>query len=198
LRRVLSFLLALVTCSVLAAPSLVETTIDTAIDAAIRFISSRSASAPPSGYEVAFSPDRGAEELVLKLIGQAKTTIRVAAYSFTSRPIAEALVAAKRRGVDVRIVVDKSQLSERYTFATFTANMGIPTRVNSNYAIFHNKYLVVDQQHVGTGSFNFTSSAAHRNAENFLAVWDNPTLAASYTNRWQSYWAESRDYRARY
>src|ERR1035437_7092396 len=58
--------------------------------------------------EVAFSPNGGATDLVIKVIHSAKTSIRVLAYSFTSAPIAQALVEAHKHGVDVQVVVDKS------------------------------------------------------------------------------------------
>ena len=53
--------------------------------------------------EVAFSPDRGATDLVVKTISEAKRPVRVAAYSFTSKPIAEALLDDEKRGIDVRV-----------------------------------------------------------------------------------------------
>ncbi|MCX7173793.1 MAG: phospholipase D-like domain-containing protein [Proteobacteria bacterium] len=81
---------------------------------------------PPSGTtDVGFSPGNGALNVVLRVIGSAKREIPVATYSFTSKEIAQALVEAAKRGVDVRVVVDKSQLGERYTAATFLANQGV-------------------------------------------------------------------------
>src|ERR1019366_2817138 len=65
--------------------------------------------------EVAFSPGGGCTDLVIKVIHSGKTSIRVLAYSFTSAPIAKALVDAHNRGVDVQVVVDKSQKSAKYT-----------------------------------------------------------------------------------
>src|ERR1041384_5566092 len=82
---------------------------------------------------VGFSPGTDgptAESIVLQAIHDARKSIRVAAYSFTSKPIALALVAVHKRGIDVEIVLDKSQRSARYTSATFTANAGIPTRID--------------------------------------------------------------------
>lgn len=169
------------------------------VDSVARHLASRQpVAAPASSIEVAFSPSLGAEDLVLKLIGRATKSIHVAAYSFTSSSIAKALVEASRKGVDVRIVADKSQMNEKYTAVTFAANMGVPTRINANYAAFHNKFIIVDQKHVGTGSFNFTASAARRNAENFLVVWDNAMLASGYAERWAAYWNESADHHAKY
>jgi phosphatidylserine/phosphatidylglycerophosphate/cardiolipin synthase-like enzyme len=80
--------------------------------------------------EVAFSPDRGATDLVVRTIESAKTSVRVAAYSFTSAPIAKALVAGSQRGIDVKVVVDKSNVTARYSAATFLANQEVPVRVD--------------------------------------------------------------------
>lgn len=162
-------------------------------------VNARPYSAPANGtIEVAFSPDAGATELVVKAISSAKKSILVAAYSFTSKPIAQALVDAHKRGIDVKIVVDKSQKSARYTSATFLANMGIPTRVDSQHAIQHNKFMVIDGAHVETGSFNYTSAAEQRNAENAMIVWNNPKLATIYADNWRVHWEHSEPYGARY
>src|ERR1035441_3166221 len=85
--------------------------------------------------QVAFSPDRGATELVVQTIESAKKTVRVAAYSFTSKPIALALLADVKRGVDVKVVVDKSQATTRYSAATFLPNAGIPVRADLRYPV---------------------------------------------------------------
>jgi phosphatidylserine/phosphatidylglycerophosphate/cardiolipin synthase-like enzyme len=122
----------------------------------------------------------------------------MAAYSFTSKDVARALVDANRRGVDVRVVLDDSQKSERYTGATFLANTGIPTRTSSRYAIMHNKFLVIDGEHVQTGSFNYTISAQQRNAENVIVLWNQPAIAAAYGREWQRLWREADDYQKRY
>lgn len=139
---------------------------------------------------VAFSPG-DAEALVVSTIGGAKKEVRMAAYSFTSPKVAKALVDAKKRGVDVRAVLDKSQRTERYSGATFLANEGIAVRINSKYAIMHNKFIVVDGVTVETGSFNFTSSAAKRNAENVIVIEDDAKTAGIYTAEWARLWNES-------
>jgi len=144
--------------------------------------------------EVAFSPHRGATEAVVKLIGEAKQTIEVAAYSFTSKDIANALIAAHNRGVNVQAVLDKSNDTARYTSATFLANEGIPTRIDYEYAIMHNKFIVVDGMTVETGSFNYTKAAEEHNAENVLILRNEPEVAKEYLNRWQELWEESEPY----
>jgi phosphatidylserine/phosphatidylglycerophosphate/cardiolipin synthase-like enzyme len=147
--------------------------------------------------EVGFSPGN-AEALVVQTIEAAKSSILVAAYSFTSKPIAKALLQAHKRGVKVQVVVDKSQKKERYTSATFLANVGIPVRVDSLYAIMHNKFMVVDGKTVETGSFNYSAAAATRNAENVIVIRDNPAVANAYQREWQRLWNESEPYPSRY
>jgi phosphatidylserine/phosphatidylglycerophosphate/cardiolipin synthase-like enzyme len=145
--------------------------------------------------DVAFSPQRGATDLVVKAIFEAHHSIRMAAYSFTSKPIAEALVEVHRRGIDVEVVLDRSQATERYSSATFLANPGIPVRIDYRYAIMHDKFIVVDDAEVDTGSFNFTAAAEWRNAENTILLKDDPTVAAQYEREWQQLWEESQPIR---
>ena len=84
------------------------------------------------------------------------------------------------------------------TGATFLANAGIPTRTSSRYAIMHNKFLVIDDKHVQTGSFNYTMSAQQRNAENVIVLWNQPAIAVTYDREWQRLWQEADDYQKRY
>ncbi|MDN4571912.1 endonuclease [Pandoraea cepalis] len=153
-----------------------------------------------SSVEVAFSPDGGAEALVLRLIGSAETTIRLAGYSFTSPSIVRHLIEAKRRGVDVAIVVDSKGNSglKSVQALNLLAHAGISTRLLDRYAIHHDKYIVVDAKHVETGSYNFTTSAATRNSENVLVIWNNSTLAARYLRHWQSRFDQGVEFRTTY
>lgn len=73
-----------------------------------------------------FSPNGGCTEAVVEALGQARTTVKVQAYSFTSAPIAKALVDAHKRGVRVEVILDKSQRTEKYSAADFLAHAGIP------------------------------------------------------------------------
>lgn len=153
-----------------------------------------------SQIDVGFSPKRGAEELVVRAIASARQSIRVAAYSFTSEPIVRALVAAKKRGVDVALVADYRNnfvdgcgagrpCKGKHAIAALM-NAGINARVISSYKIFHHKTIVVDAKHVQTGSFNYSAAAANSNAENALVIWNNPDLAKQYLAMWDRYWSE--------
>ena len=127
----------------------------------------------------------------MKAIGEAKKRIRVAAYSFTSKPIAQALLDAHKRGIDVQVVVDKSQAKAKYTSATFLANVGIPTRIDYRYAIMHDKFMVIDDVNVETGSFNYTRAAEEKNAENVFLLRNDTAVAKQYMGEWNRLWEES-------
>ncbi len=129
----------------------------------------------------------------MREIDAAKTTILVQAYSFTSAPIAKALVEAHKRGVDVRVILDKSQRTEKYSEADFLHNVGIPTWIDAKHAIAHNKVIVIDGETVITGSFNFTKAAEEHNAENMLVIRDS-ALAAKYAANWQAHVEHSEAY----
>ena len=146
---------------------------------------------PP--MEVYFSPHGGCTEAVVREITAAKSKILVQAYSFTSAPIAKSLAEAHGRGVDVQVVLDRSQETEKYSSATFLLHAGIPTRIDSEHAIAHNKVMILDDAVVITGSFNFTAQAENRNAENLLVIRD-PQIARKYTANWQDHWSHSLDY----
>ncbi len=148
----------------------------------------------PQDLRAYFSPNGGCTDAVVSALHDAKKTVLVQAYSFTSAPIAQALVDAKKRGVDVQVILDKSQRTEKYTGATFLANEGVPVFIDAGHKIAHNKVMVIDGQTVITGSFNFTKAAESGNAENVLLVLHAPELARRYADNWKEHLAHSRKY----
>ena len=98
---------------------------------------------PPS-IEAYFSPHGGCTEAVIRELDKAKITILVQAYSFTSAPIAKALLNAHKRGVKIEVILDKSQRTQNYSSATFLYNQGIPVKIDAQHAIAHNKVMIID------------------------------------------------------
>jgi phosphatidylserine/phosphatidylglycerophosphate/cardiolipin synthase-like enzyme len=133
--------------------------------------------------QVYFSPNGGGTDAVVTALASAHKTVLVQAYSFTSTPIAKALAAAKERGVEVRIILDKSQRTGRYSGADFVAHAGIPVLIDEVPAIAHSKVMIIDSDLVITGSFNFTSAAESKNVENLLVL-RSAALAQLYRENW--------------
>src|SRR5437899_12950226 len=128
----------------------------------------------PARVAVYFSPNGGATDAVVRELNAATTQVLMQAYSFTSVPIAKALVDAHKRGVTVLAILDKSQQTEKYSAATFLVNAGIQTLIDDQHAIAHNKVMVIDSATILTGSFNFTKAAEERNifgAASHLGCW---------------------------
>jgi hypothetical protein len=143
--------------------------------------------------EVYFSPKGGCTAAIVKEIDAAKASIFVQAYSFTSAPIAKALTDAHKRKLKVEVILDKSQVTDKYSEADFLNNADIPTRIDSLHAIAHNKLMVIDGQVVITGSFNFTKAAEESNAENVLVIRDK-ALAEKYLANWEKHAEHSGRY----
>ncbi|MBC3919359.1 phospholipase D family protein [Undibacterium sp. CY18W] len=147
--------------------------------------------------ENAFSPDAGAEALVLKVINTSSSSIKLAAYSLSSPSVIQALLDAKKRGVNIMVMVDYLRNQRKNNLAALDrlVNAGIPTRTISVYAMHHDKYIVADEQTVQNGSFNYTLDAAESNSENVVVFWRNPELAKSFLRHWESRWSQAVDYK---
>ena len=141
--------------------------------------------------EVAFSPNEGSLALVLKAIDSAHSEIRILAYSFTSAPVTRALILAAKRGVSVSVVADEKDNTVEDRSGKARAALlalvqaGVKVRLTRAFAIHHDKVIVVDQQTVETGSFNFSDAAARRNSENVLVLWRNPAVAMAYLDHFE-------------
>lgn len=140
--------------------------------------------------QVAFTPGDDAAGLVVDAIRKARRQVLVQAYSFTHKDIAQALVDAKRHGIDVQLLADRQQME---TIATsqveWLAEQGVPVWIDAEHAAAHNKVMVIDNgmpdAAVITGSFNFTHAGQHRNAENLLILRGNSTLTEAYAANWR-------------
>lgn len=154
--------------------------------------------------EIAFSPNEGAQALVLKTIASAQREIHMLAYSFTSAPVAQALLSARKRGVSIQLVVDQAHnvnqdsSGKARSALSALASAGVDVRTTTAFAIHHDKVIVVDRRHVQLGSFNYSAAAETRNSENVLVNWDNPTLASAYLQHFTRNYAQSVVFRAGY
>ena len=151
------------------------------------------ATQPSPKIQVFFSPRSGCTDAIVNTLDRATNSILVQAYSFTSAPIAKALVDAHKRGVKVSVILDKSQRTEKYSSADFLKNYKEPTYIDARHAIAHNKIIIADQHTVITGSFNFTKAAEENNAENLLVI-DDPNLATKYIQNWEVHHKHSKAY----
>lgn len=134
--------------------------------------------------EVCFTPGGECLRLIEKAIGQAEQQILVQAYYFTSSTISQALIAAHKKGVMVKILVDRSQLTQRGSQLKKLLQSGIVILIDKVPGLAHNKVMIIDDRYVLTGSYNWTRGAEHKNAENLILITDKTTNRA-YQQNWE-------------
>jgi phosphatidylserine/phosphatidylglycerophosphate/cardiolipin synthase-like enzyme len=135
-----------------------------------------------------FTPPEDCTALIRRELAAAGRQVLVQAYSFTSAPIAEALVAARRRGVEVTVLLDGDSANGPASVLASLTRGGVRVLLDDPPGIAHNKVMVIDvmvadRARVITGSFNFSRAAEERNAENLLVLRD-PAIAAAYAANW--------------
>lgn len=152
---------------------------------------------PATGsVEALFTPWDDAEGAVLGVIAGARQAIYVQAYLLTSRNLANGLLAARQRGVQVEVLAD-AEMTEKgeSSLIPYLAAAGVPVRLETRYSAAHNKVLLADPEGphpaVVTGSYNFTWAAQARNAENVLILRDQPALAGRYLANWRRHQGEA-------
>jgi phospholipase D len=143
--------------------------------------------------KVCFTPRQACLPLILEEIDKATTSIHMQAYSFTSNPIADALIRAHKRGVTIVVIADKSQRKEKYTQIHNVKRAGIAVYIDTQPAIAHNKIIIINQKTVISGSYNFLEAAEKRNAENVTVI-QSQEIAKLYEDNFSSRLAFSEVY----
>ena len=137
--------------------------------------------------EVYFSLSDNPQKEIIKNINRAQASINIAMYIFTDREIALPLIKARERGVKVRIYLDKDQVEYQYSQSRFLVQKGIKTRISSNKYIMHNKFAIIDNRILLTGSYNWTFSANNRNDENLMVI-NDPEIIEIFQNQFVYLW----------
>lgn len=137
--------------------------------------------------KVLFSPQDNCAQEIVSAIDRAKDYVYVAMYFFTSRPIAQALIRAMDRGVDVKVCMDEEQPTYEYSKSRFLENKGINIRLISGSGIMHNKFCIIDDHITLTGSYNWTVSADLKNDENLLII-ESKEIARIYKEQFNKLW----------
>ncbi|MCD8339990.1 MAG: phospholipase D family protein, partial [Burkholderiales bacterium] len=124
--------------------------------------------------EVFFSPNGGAKDKIISEINQAKQEVKVLAYLLTDKEIAEALAKAHERGVDVQVILDKKMKVDKGSKALPLAESGVPVYIDSEHSTAHNKIIIIDQNKVLSGSYNYVPKAETKNTENLIVLVSEP------------------------
>lgn len=131
---------------------------------------------------VGFSSDEevSAKKLVLTTISSAKKSLVIAAYQLTDKEIITQITNAHAKGINVQIILDRTQKGNAYLLEQISL-FKINCLMDHSHRIMHDKYIIVDEATVLTGSYNYTKNAALHNAENVIVL-ENKTVAIIYLN----------------
>jgi phosphatidylserine/phosphatidylglycerophosphate/cardiolipin synthase-like enzyme len=154
------------------------------------------AAADTARVEVAFTPGDDISGLIVKRIGRANSRVQVQAYLFTDRAIANALLAARKRGVEVEIIGDAAQQQAGgLPFLAALQRAGARVYLNGTLAASHNKIVIVDggggAATVITGSYNFTRAAQSKNAENVVVISGNHAVTDRFVDNFEQHRRQS-------
>lgn len=147
------------------------------------------ASALSSAAEVTvhFSPSVNTLAHIARRLDEAKTSIDVAMYYCTNARLRQALIDAERRGLAIRVILDRSQRGQPTAAYEVLRAHNVPTRIDAREKLHHNKYCVIDSHRVLIGSTNWTDNAMRKNAEALVDI-DDPTTAADFAANFATHW----------
>lgn len=146
--------------------------------------------------EVLFSPHDAVEQRLIALIDGAQQSVHVQSFIFTRKSIAQALIAAHRRGVKVAVLLDERMHRRGKNALPLLLAAGVPVALDGRYKSAHNKVLLIDaiarDAVVVTGSYNLTWSAGRKNAENVLILHGQQRITRAYLDNWQRHFDAAR------
>ncbi len=135
------------------------------------------------------------ENKIITYIDSAKKEILLAAYNLTSKYIINSLINAYKRGVKIKILLDGKNIKKNSNILSKIFYYNIPIKFNFNYNNMHNKFLVIDNNSVETGSYNYTFSANNLNAENVIYLNCMPKIALKYKKEFYKLWNYSFNFK---
>jgi len=132
-----------------------------------------------------FAPDDNVENIIIGRIKNAKNSIRFMAFSFTSAPIAEAMIMKFKEGVAVSGVFERKGSDTKESQFTKMKVEGVPVRLDGNRYSMHHKVIIIDDYRLITGSYNFSKNASRINDENCIMI-DNAAISALYVREFEN------------
>jgi phosphatidylserine/phosphatidylglycerophosphate/cardiolipin synthase-like enzyme len=146
--------------------------------------------------KVLFTPGDDVQVELSRTLSGARKQILVQAYLLTDNKISDALIAAHKRGVKVQVLMDaERERDSKGSDARRLTDAGIKVRLETVFENAHNKVMIIDQNIVVTGSYNFTHAAQHKNAENILFIKSAPQLVERFTKNWHTHNANAVDFK---
>ena len=137
--------------------------------------------------EAHFSPGEDCRRQLLDLLVAARETLDISVFTISDDRLSEAIVAAHRRGIQVRLMTDNDKAHDQGSDIFKLIRQGVDVRMDNTENHMHHKFALVDKRILVNGSFNWTRSATDFNQENIL-VTDESKLVSAYLAEFESLW----------
>lgn len=144
--------------------------------------------------KVCFSPNGECRITIVEQIQSAKKTLDICVFTISDNHLADALLVAHRKGVNVRVITDNDKSYDIGSDIEHLDRHGIAVKMDSTSNHMHHKFAIIDEATLITGSYNWTRSATEFNHENLL-VTKEPGLIKSYIEEFEKLWKEMVMYR---
>ena len=143
--------------------------------------------------DVYYAPEDQPVDRVVALYTHARRYVFVAVYGLTAPSVVKALVEAKRRGLDVRVITDRERLQDpkQHTAVSALRLAGIPIKINRHEGLMHLKQVVIDDVINASGSANQTTSGNRYNDERLDVITD-ARLTAQARKKFVAMWNDSQ------
>jgi phosphatidylserine/phosphatidylglycerophosphate/cardiolipin synthase-like enzyme len=143
---------------------------------------------------VFFSPRGGIPTAIATEINNAQTTVLIMSYSISESQICQSIIDAHHRGLDVRMIVTRSQESPVQSKAGKLHTAGVTIKTDRKHKLMHHKVVICDDHLVITGSANHSRAADRDNAENIVVIKDQ-VVAELFTKQFETLWEISRPFK---
>lgn len=157
---------------------------------AFLFILTSTISSKASPIDVIFSPLGGGRDRIIKELNQAKKNIFVAVYKLSNKELAEALLTAEKRGVEVKIILDKSEAEKKKSMFSYLKEnkLAIKKYIPPTGGNMHHKFCIIDQRMIITGSYNWNNAAEEENNETLLFITGDSNLVEKFLKEFDRLW----------
>jgi phosphatidylserine/phosphatidylglycerophosphate/cardiolipin synthase-like enzyme len=142
-----------------------------------------------STAEIYFAPKDDPVTRITQLINTSKQYVYMPTFLITHRKIADSLIAAKKRGVDVRVIIDANGANTSHSKHQLLRESGIILKTENYAGKLHAKSIIIDDEYIITGSMNFSYSGAEKNDENVLII-NNKVLAKGFKDFFLYIWTK--------
>jgi cardiolipin hydrolase len=144
----------------------------------------------PRYLDTMFFPNEANVERLIQYMNKATKSIKICVFTMTNDKLSNGVNAAWQRGLNVRVISDDECMQQKGSDVHWLSEQGIPVRVDDRPdAHMHNKFMIIDDTHVITGSFNWTVTAGNANQENLLVV-DNQYYIQKYNTEFEKLWKQ--------